>query len=215
MIMAHAVSGIKQHFLWLIDILYEHMTSTVLAHGSASMRIRLSEAEDIDAMENIHQAYILRLQDQCLLSKNLAPIYQGIISMLALAIKFASLMQTSCDLKSLLFTRKSAHSGHGQRANLCTRRVYPLSTASESDENDGHNQLAEAHDASRAVDTYKEKPEIHQECLETITADLKSSCAFVVAGLRGVSRAGGEHTWEMLAERLDWDQPPQTAKTDV
>ena len=29
-------------------------------------------------------------------------------------------------------------------------------------------------------------------------------CGFVNAGLRGVTRAGGQQCWEILAEKLEW-----------
>ncbi|OJD33378.1 gamma-tubulin complex component [Diplodia corticola] len=44
-----------------------------------------------------------------------------------------------------------------------------------------------------------------QERLGRMKEAFEKHFAFVIAGLRGVSRAGGERCWEVLAERLEWE----------
>jgi gamma-tubulin complex component 5 len=46
----------------------------------------------------------------------------------------------------------------------------------------------------------------YAERLQKIKAEVTRLRTFVVTGLRGISRAGGEPTWEILAEQLDWGE---------
>ena len=204
----HVVSGLRHRLLWAVDILQAHITFNVLAHETAQMRDHLTKATDIDDMAKIHEQYIGKLRSQCLLSKNLTPIFQAVMSMLDLSHDFATTIRRHYKLEPLgTGPRATSNSNRRRSAGIGLRRArLDSSPVSDTDDDD-----ADGHDDDSAKrESYDADTEIGQssklgfeERIHSILGNLERLCSFVVAGLRGVSRAGGEPTWEMLAERLD------------
>lgn len=60
----------------------------VVAVSTENMREELAKAE-VDKMIIVHIDYVLRLEEQCLLSKKLAPIHGVLISVFELTVSFA------------------------------------------------------------------------------------------------------------------------------
>ena len=55
-----------------------------------------------------------------------------------------------------------------------------------------------------AVWTAALSSESDSQLLESMPVELERNVSFVTAGLRGISRVGGESALEALADRLDW-----------
>ena len=76
-----------------------------------------------------------------------------------------------------------------------------MSSSSEEDE-----------DYDADTETPSASDESYEERLQKIEEQFGQLLHFTIAGLRGVSRAGGELAWEMLAERLEWGIRPSSRR---
>ena len=164
------------------------------------MTTKLGNAEDIDVMAEIHTKYISQLQAQCLLSKNLSPINQAIISLLDLGVLFTDVLSQNCRKNTDSFRAQPSLSRDKREtrkpAQNRRRSVMPApESSSDDDEEDDYDADAESTTSHEAT---------FAESLAKIQEQFDRLVPFVTAGLRGVSRAGAEVCWEMLAERLEW-----------
>ncbi|KAF2496790.1 hypothetical protein BU16DRAFT_458569 [Lophium mytilinum] len=188
----------RHRLIWITDVLRNYLTETVFASSTSQMEEALSTADDIDAMARIHASYISRLQDLCLLSKNLSPIFQTVMSLLDLAVDFAD-THSPRPSPSLAKAQTPRQKRDARRRKLRDRRRSIIPDRQESsddgseDEYDGDAESSTSHDAATSESLYKVQEQFDRHV------------PFVVAGLKGVSRAGGESAWETLAERLDWN----------
>ncbi|OCL02098.1 hypothetical protein AOQ84DRAFT_327860 [Glonium stellatum] len=192
---------LRYRLIWFTDTLRSYLTETVIAPFTAEMTNKLGSADDIDAMAEIHTKYISRLQAQCLLSKNLSPINQAIISLLDLGVLFSDmLLQNSRKNTDSFMAQLNTPRGKGKtrRHSAHNRRRSVMSlpeSSSDGDEEDDYDADAESTTSHEAT---------FADSLSRIQEQIDRLVPFIAAGLRGVSRAGGEACWEMLADRLDW-----------
>lgn len=190
---------LRYRLTWFTNTLHSYLTEYVLVPSTAQMRMQLADAEDIDAMVAIHESYVSQLQSRCLLAKNLAPIYQAITSVLDLCILFRDLRTQQ---EAYADTAKRRLSYAGRRRSTLSRlqrlRVTLVSDSSSGDEDEaGHEYDADTEIGPVSQGSYEER-------IDKLRGEFDRLCEFISAGLRGVSRAGGEQCWEMLAERLEW-----------
>jgi gamma-tubulin complex component 5 len=185
---------VRQRLSWFVDIILFYVTSTVIETASLEMHKSMADAEDIDAMAAVHQKFVTSLQLRCLLAKNLAPIHDSIISILDLVVTYADNQARQFREK----VQKSRSSNPGRRRCRHDKDRSTLYDNASSDEEDDED------DYDADSETSSTKDESYDECLQKIQDQFGQLLNFTVAGLRGVGRAGGESSWEMLAERLDW-----------
>jgi gamma-tubulin complex component 5 len=175
--------GIRSCLLWFCNILYNYLTEIVLGIRTTAMRKALAGAEDVDAMIHVHRSAMKQIEDQALLGTRLEPIHKSIISLLDLSIRLAD--------------ARSAHiSAQTQDGQLVT----------DMDRNNGLESSDEEGSDGEKEDSFveKEKVEIpYITQLRTIKGQYDHTVRFIASGLRGVSRAGGEATWDVLAEKLE------------
>jgi len=198
-------TALRQQLQWLVDTLLSHFLYSVIQPLSEQMRHAMPLARDLDEMIEVHDRFITSVQIQCLLSKNLAPIYQALVSILELAVQFSDCRRQQIGLRS-------RHIRHGagpatvqfrRRSTARQRRRSGIVENSESsDESQIDNNTEDAYEAD--TETLTTTHGSHNEQMARIKDELDKLCSFIVTGLRGIGRAGGEDTWEMLADRLDW-----------
>jgi gamma-tubulin complex component 5 len=192
--------SLRQETNWFIDTLQSYIINIVLTPCSEKLLENIQIAEDVDEMTEVHDEFISKIQVHCLLSKNLGPIQNAILSVLEIAVQFADYQ-----------FHQSGKRGRGQ-PNSKSRRKQPLRTmtarrnpkleniyvADEStDESDTDGDYdADTENLSGSVGSYTEK-------LKTMREELTRLRIFIVKGLRGISRSGGEFVWEILADHLD------------
>ncbi|TLD35581.1 hypothetical protein E2P81_ATG01884 [Venturia nashicola] len=186
---------VRQQLSWFVDIMLSYVTSTVIETSAVQMHKNMADAEEIDAMAAVHQTFIDRLQLGGLLAKNLAPIYDSIVSILDLALLYA-------DNQALQFgnpaPRPRTSGQRGQHHSRHARGRSTLYNDGTSDEEGAEDEYdADSEDSSS-------KEESFEDCLQRIHDQFGQLLNFTLAGLRGIGRAGGESSWEMLAERLEW-----------
>jgi len=192
--------------MWFTDTLHSYLLATVIEPETASMRERLEAAEDIDAMATIHAQYIARLEAQCLLSKNLRPIHQPVISILDLCVTFSDAHVHNISHGAQPSTKVNETSKAARRrSGAAFRREARRPTAESSSDNEDRET---DDDESAEYDADAESPtpigSSYEDRLKNMKEQYERLLHFVAAGLRGVGRAGGEYCWEMLAEKLEW-----------
>ncbi|KAI9855629.1 MAG: hypothetical protein M1813_009675 [Trichoglossum hirsutum] len=205
--------ALRHRLLWFSNTIYTYLTALVLVPYTAKMRQQFSAAEDMDAMVAVHENYMARLEDQCLLSPKLAPIHQTIISLLDLTILLYDARMLFGGEKLFDTTNRSISIHMGQlppssqrdrlrhRRRRCRRRLH---VSEESDDGMDSSSSSDEHSTEEADTSYISFQEIaYSERLRKMREQFERLCGFASAGLRGVARAGGESCWEMLAEKLE------------
>ncbi|RAK98196.1 putative gamma-tubulin complex component GCP5 [Aspergillus ibericus CBS 121593] len=188
--------ALRHNMLWFLNTLYSHMTDFVVSTATESLRKSLSASADVDAMIDAHRSFMHSLEEQCLLSTNLHPLHQAIITILDLCISFA-------DAQTARYGDN--HLDHARTANKTAKvlhrknaQSYDLDNYDPSDEDADDSDLDENNlDASFHETHYLQR-------LRDIKDQFDRLVAFMVAGLRGVGRVDGQLSWEILAEKLEW-----------
>ncbi|KAF2841212.1 hypothetical protein M501DRAFT_928681 [Patellaria atrata CBS 101060] len=192
---------LRHRLLWFTDVLHSHLTENVLKPMSIDLRQKMDKAEDIDAMSSVHENFATTVQSRCLLSGNLAPIRQAVVSLLDLAVLFAdtqaketklSASNTPVEGQHQVSPSRARHSRKLRRGQTSTEDAYS-EPESEEEDYDAHSDSDIGSQGS-----YEEKLRRMREHFDKLRY-------FVTVSLRGVSRAGGETSWEMLADRLEWE----------
>lgn len=190
------VHGLHHHLLWFLDILYSHLTYFVISTANQSFRSTLSQTEDVDTMIDVHQIYMSSLEHECLLSENLSPIHEVIINILDMCIHFADLQA--------VHAYEIANSEDGMSDSRFipskSRRNAGIDNSfdndSDSDEDDGLD-----HEQTLTI-SFRDSPYDLQ--MQNLKRQFDHLIGFVADGLKGIARADGLPSWNILAERLEW-----------
>ena len=123
----------------------------------------------------------------------------GIDAMAAVWAAHDKQLETSLLLARNLAPIREAITG---QLELCERfaRVWERLTGHEGLSADGEADK-EQHETEHGKG---QTPVLREETVSAIKAEFEKSTSFIVAGLRGISRAGGNAALEALAERLEW-----------
>lgn len=207
---------IRHNLLWFTNILYGHITDMVIATNTETMEKALAESPDIDSMVSVHESYISALEEHCLLSHNLAPIYQAVIALLDLCIHFADIQAARYGEANRYDTsHRSSTVLNGQQSKRRRHRRRTDDMSDSEDDEDGYNDEHEHHgedneyyDEGMTSISFIESSYSHR--LGHVLRQFHRSLAFVIAGLRGVGRVDGQQSWDILADRLSWNaqHPP-------
>jgi gamma-tubulin complex component 5 len=188
--------SLRSKLLWFTSILYTYLTNLVIHTSTLQMRAALAGAEDIDCMVEIHQRYIKRVTDQAFLGSRLEPIHETIIAILDLSIELSDARKAHTYSRSvgktsgalILEPRSSQRPSHKRRV----RRIKEVE--SENDDSNG--------EADRSALTVGEGKLPYIDHLKRMRGEFDHLCKFVCTGIRGVTRAGGEPSWDMFADLL-------------
>lgn len=188
---------LRHRLLWLTHTILAYITDLVLSVATADMRIAMGRAEDVDSMIAIHQAYVLKLQDQCLLLKKHTSIRHAIISLLDLTILLSDVQasytkgQVSSDSESGSTDTKAKHNG---ATHLKQKKAAKAA-------------LDEDEDCDFGSDGSSPRPALHAELpvtgrLKQMLDTFRNLHTFVAAAVRGISKADSAPSWEILANNL-------------
>lgn len=201
---------IRHNLLWFTNILYGHITDMVIATNTETMEKTLAESPDIDSMISVHESYMSALEEQCLLSHNLAPIYQAVIALLDLCIHFADIQAARHGEANRYDTsHRSSTVLNGQHSKRRHRRRQTEDSSDseyDDDDHDEHEQDGEDndyYDEGMTSISFIESSYSHR--LGHVMRQFHRLLAFVIAGLRGVGRVDGQQSWDILADRLSWN----------
>ncbi|KAH2916730.1 hypothetical protein KXW25_007607 [Aspergillus fumigatus] len=198
--------SLRHHMLWFLNTLYSHITDFVISTATESLRKSLSATKDVDAMIAAHCAYMSSLEDQCLLSSNLSPLYQTTISLLDLCVYFADIQATRYGDKLSDQRTPTKHAKFPQGRKSLSRKhqdPYTDDTIPSDDDDDDDTQDESDEDVGNTTGiSFYETPYAHR--LRDIKGRFDQLLAFLTSGLKGVGRVDGQISWEILAEKLEW-----------
>lgn len=188
---------LRHRLLWFVNTMLTYITDLVLSVATVGMRIAMDRAEDVDSMIAAHQAYIAKLEDQCLLLKKHSSIRQAIISLLDLAVLFSDVQasytkgQVSSDLEG-----GSIDKNANQKRTTNSKQKKAVKAASDEDEK-----------SDSESDGSSPRPALHAglpnvERLKQMLDTFRNLHIFVTAAVRGVSKADSAPSWDMLANNL-------------
>ncbi|KAI4163700.1 MAG: hypothetical protein LQ342_002734 [Letrouitia transgressa] len=184
--------SLRHRLLWFSNTVWTYLTEFVLSVSSKAMRLKMEKAEDLDEMIVVHHNFILHLQDQCLISKRLAPIHQAVMSMLDLVIVFSD--------AHVRYTAPASFERNKQSIALVSTKKVPRSRRNLDPDSRSSDESESAAEVDASYVSIAETP--YAERLKKLHETFKQLHSFVTAGLQGVSRAGGEPCWAMLADCL-------------
>lgn len=196
-------SALRQQLQWFVDTVLSHFLYAVIQPLSEQMQREMPLARDMDEMTEVHERFINSVQTQCLLSKNLAPIAQALVSILEMAVQFSD-----CRRQQIGLRPRHGHNGVGttvrRKSTVRHRRKSMMVAESASSEEESTNESNVEDDYDADTETLTSAIGTHNQQMTRMKEELDKLCSFIVTGLRGIGRAGGEGSWEMLADRLDW-----------
>ncbi|KAJ5804138.1 uncharacterized protein N7518_000441 [Penicillium psychrosexuale] len=186
------VHALHHNMLWVLDLIYGHLTYLVITTTTQSLHKDLSGAQDVDAMIAAHQSYMSSLEAQCLLSEDLSHIHDAIIHFLDLCVHFADLQAAHLlgDEDQYLENPKA----------LRTKKKPEEEFESDDDEDDDDN---EAYDHEHTL-TVSFRDSTYSQQLKTVNHQFNHLTTFVTDGLKSLARADGLQSWDILADRLEW-----------
>lgn len=193
---SHLVFTLRHCLLWFSNTLIIYLTDMVLATASANMRANMTAAEDVDGMIAVHEAYVSKLEQQCLIHQRLEKIHQAMISILDLVILFSDARASYTGKSNLDYTNRSViPTPNRQRMSLKWDRKNDSGSDSSDEEAQVNDDIADLSYIRFEDTSYSER-------LLNMHAKFTELLNFVIAGLHGIHRSGGEPWWEALADSL-------------
>lgn len=193
---SHLVFTLRHRLLWFSNTVLIYLTDMVLATVSANMRADMTAAEDVDGMIAVHEAYVSKLEQQCLVEERLENIHQAMISIFDLVILFSD-ARASYTGKSNLDTTNRLVIPAPNRQRRSFKRDERNHAGSDSSDDE-----AQANDDIADLSYIRFEDISYSERLLNMHARFTELLNFVIAGLHGIHRSGGEPWWEALADSL-------------
>ena len=188
---------LRHRLLWFTNLIFTYLSDIVLSPSASQLRSEITKAKDIDEMVAAHEIYLVRLENRCLLSQKLKPVYQAVMALLDVAIGFAELHSI---LTSQAFTRQKYTTtvrGHSSDKSG-NRNQEIISSPSDSQAYDGQHLSADVENPTFG------HPRAYLAQLNKFHQDFIRLHSFVLAGLRAVHRVSDESSWGILAGLLTY-----------
>lgn len=202
--------ALRARLLWFSTTLYSHLTEIVLATSTREMNRKLAKAVDVDEMISVHERYVEKIRNECLLSSRLEPIRKAVLGVLDLAVRLGDLRnvdeRTQEDFRRSIGVGSSRF-GMSGRGNLDFRssRFSQSGRAAVVDESESESDGDGRDDVEFSMMSVTEaEAEVPYEVhLRRMRGEFDRGVRFVANGLRGVARVQGEASWDVLAEKLE------------
>jgi gamma-tubulin complex component 5 len=185
------VHVVHHNMIWLLDFLYGHFTYLVISTATQALHKDLDNAQDVDAMIAAHQIYMSSLEAQFLLSKGLSQVHQAIINLLDLCVHFADL--------------QTAHLLGGE-SHPSMENFAPHTKKEPEDEIDSDDDDYENDDMNEHTLTVSFREANYNQEIRKVKHHFDYLTTFVTDSLKGLARADGLASWDILADRLEWRQ---------
>ena len=200
-----STQALHHELLMIADTVYDHLTTFVITPLIAGLQLKIHEAAEIDDMITAMNDFGTLLEYGCVLSKKLSVIYDSLISLLDLGLRFAEVVSMPTSLakrKNSDFEASSFISAVSARKGKPGRRITQVD--SSDDEPVDADELSEGEGYSSFVVLQETTP---SEEVTKIEVQLRKQHTFFVAALSSVATTiHGEEasSWEILAARLRW-----------
>ncbi|KAJ6256688.1 hypothetical protein Dda_8554 [Drechslerella dactyloides] len=209
------VCMVRWRLLTFIGLLQAFLVDLVLRPQVEGLKGRLAEAEDLDEMIDAQEEHFSRIEDLCLLSAKLAPLYQAVVSVLELAVTVAAVGETgSASGKRSGYAIGIGYGGNDARnvnvsfsGSTAWRRATAQSDDDSEEEQDGHDDEEGGDGGSdgegRSLNGNARERE-RRVVVGRLAGQVQRLVEFLTTGLRSMARAGVyPDTIEVLAERLE------------
>ncbi|KAH8591108.1 Spc98 family-domain-containing protein [Bisporella sp. PMI_857] len=201
--------SLRSRLVWFTQTLYYYLTSIVIEPSSQFMRGKLREAEDVNTMIVVHEAYIKSILDQALLGSKLEPIRKTIIKILD-----QSIMLEDAQAANVAAT-KEAEDRQREMMDLSIASLglhtprkpgtsFKASARREQESSDEEEIDVDLSMLSTMCDEADE--ESYVQTLGRMKSEFDRLVRFVTSGLRAVARASGaeeSRSWDVLGEMLE------------
>lgn len=193
---SHLVFTLRHRLLWFSNTLLVYLTDVVLATASSNMKVNMTAAEDVDGMIAVHEVYVSKLEQQCLIDEGLEKIHHAMISILDLIILFSD-ARASYTGESNLDHMNRLVIPTPNRRRMSIKRHKRVDTGSDSSDDE-----TQANDVIADLSYIRFEDISYSQRLLDMHTRFADSLNFVIAGLHGIHQNGGEPCWEVLAEIL-------------
>lgn len=163
---------LRQRLVWFTNIYRGHVADINFT-TMKEFRTELEKAPDVDRMASAYDDFQQSLQTKLLLHKNLRTIHEAFIDILGICEDFAVVWSRLVERTNTVSLKQSER---------------PSSDSGGESDDEADTESADQ------LQTVRDLP--------TLAKDYEAQLHFAIAGLRGVSRVGGEPSWISLAERL-------------
>ncbi|KAL1302992.1 hypothetical protein AAFC00_003308 [Neodothiora populina] len=170
---------LRQRLIWFTYTVRSHMAD-IAAAAAHELRVDMEKAVDLDGMVLAYDGFQDRVEARLLLRANMKPIYRALVDILEICEDFA-----------VIWSHLVEEANHNIFDGARTQRT---SVAPEPEHSD---------DSAEEMEEDLQVNFGHIRDLSTLTREYNRQLHFAIAGLRGVSRAGGESSWISLAEKLN------------
>ncbi|CZR56752.1 related to GCP3 (gamma-tubulin complex) [Phialocephala subalpina] len=207
--------SLRMRLLWFNQMLYYYLTSLVLEPCTQKMQADLKAAADVDAMIQVHSAYLKTTIDQALLGSKLQLIHKTILKILELGIELedaqaanaAADKQTAEQQQEMMDLSMASLGLHTPRKKAKPVQDFRRSVRSRTEESSSEEEEYDHVDLSiLSSPGGDDEDELFVEKLRKMKSEFDRLVHFVASGLKGVARAGGSNearSWDTLAEMLE------------
>lgn len=182
--------ALRQRLAWFAGIFRNHV-SDMLSLATEQLTTDLTAATDVDGMAAAFDKFRLNIASKLLLQTNLEPIHRSLISI------FDVFEDVAIEWRNTI-KQISDHTSKATPRQLAVRQGY--SSRRRPTELDDTADLS-ADDDEIDSGKYNQRSAMG---VPSLLKEYHRQLSFILAGLRGVSRVGGEPSWIMLSEKLQW-----------
>lgn len=197
-----SVGALRFRLTRFVTILQTYISEVVIQTQILQLRAQLEKAEDIDEMASIHDSYVKRLEAQALISKNVSAIKTAIMQVLELCAVFYDTQLPRRGRDNTAVVVRKQHRRHRSTLSYSDGIQDTEDEATGPSENNDEQGEYDA-DIEGKLATASKFSGPYQERIRKMGKEFDKLHAFIINGLHGVAKAGGEQCYEILAERLD------------
>ncbi|KAK6347151.1 hypothetical protein TWF696_007230 [Orbilia brochopaga] len=194
---------VRWRLLTFIGLLQAFLVDLVLRPQVEGLKARLAEAEDLDEMIDAQEEHFGRIEDLCLLSAKLAPLYQAVVSVLEIAVTVADMGAGGRRASGGV----DRDAGGGKNVSFSGSTAWRRAAAQSDDDSDDEQEEDEGEDGGEDQDQDGEggvKEREQRAAMGRLAGQVQRLVMFMTTGLRSMARAGVyPDTIEVLAERLE------------
>ncbi|KAI4190532.1 MAG: hypothetical protein LQ346_004908 [Caloplaca aetnensis] len=189
---------LRHQLLLFVNSVLSYLVDVVLSAATATMRQQMAKSNDLDELVGLHQSYVARLEEDCLLSNERKPVMQAIISVLDLII----LLTEACASYGRQTPTRDGHLPRGPTPKTGRRSHASVGieehSSSDRDESEDASDVPKSHRVGLDVST--ETPSARR--LKYMHSTFQQLQGFILVSLRGGSRSGDYCGASMLADML-------------
>ncbi|KAL8690835.1 MAG: hypothetical protein Q9218_003815 [Villophora microphyllina] len=184
---------LRQRMLCCLNTILSYLTDVVLTPATADMREKIAEADDLDEMIAVHQAYTARLCEQCLISKDHTSTLKAITSLLDIVILFTDTCLAHVG-DSAPTKPKQLQDSRVTKRQVPQRVAHGIESSSDEEESDAGKELDILHTVRGSESSATKLSKMHDTFYQLHT--------LIIVGLRNVSKGGEDTSADILANLL-------------